>query len=686
MRTRLQKLSDIQFPTWTIPLVLALLLILALGLFIPGLGFYQDDWHPIFFSSSYGNSSLWALYTADGRPFSTWPYLVAIPTLGFTPIFWHILLLVERILTVGFLWLTLYLVWPKNLRQVTWAMLLFSIYPLFKLQPLAVAYSQHWTAFVLYALSMLCMILAYRYRRWFWPLTIFALILEAVHLFTIEYFTGLELMRPVLLWILVAEAAPKPWPRLKKVLRIWLPYAGVLAAFTIWRTFIFQPGVSRNSPKILRDLLTTPIHTSISVLVTALQDYISVLFTPWSEVIVPGIFNLVTPANILIFFISIGVIVFLFFYLTRMPDSSPIEGTSNSQLWARQALGVGLAGVAAGLIPAWSVGISLTSRNPLWNSRLGMASMLGAALIIVGLLELLIQNPKYRLAIFAILVGLSVGWHLRLTNDYRWSWTKQSRFYQQLYWRAPYIDQPTTILSDGEIFTYMGFYPTSFAINTLYPQNIAKPEVGYWFTGLYKYFSDSLPDLLQGDKLRYEQYTAEFEANSLESLVILYEPERGQCLWVLRPEDQDLPGLPGITRDALALSDVSRIHSDSPLARPPNQAIFHTAPEPTWCYYFLKADLARQDKDYAGITSLWESAQQAQVSPQSGVELLPFIEGFARTGDWDTAVQLTGRATELTNGLSNTLCRTWVTLLNTTPDTPDKSDASTQADNILGCQ
>jgi hypothetical protein len=100
----------------------------------------------------------------------------------------------------------------------------------------------------------------------------------------------------------------------------------------------------------------------------------------------------------------------------------------------------------------------------------------------------------------------------------------------------------------------------------------------------------------------------------------------------------------------------------------------------------LKADLARQDKDYAGITSLWESAQQAQVSPQSGVELLPFIEGFARTGDWDTAVQLTGRATELTNGLSNTLCRTWVTLLNTTPDTPDKSDASTQADNILGCQ
>jgi hypothetical protein len=312
--------------------------------------------------------------------------------------------------------------------------------------------------------------------------------------------------------------------------------------------------------------------------------------------------------------------------------------------------------------------------------------MLGASLLLVGLLELLIANPKYRLAIFVLLIGLSAGLHLRTTNDYRWSWTKQSRFYQQLYWRAPYIQQPTTILSDGEIFPFMGYYPTSFAINTLYPQSVSPPEVGFWYAGLYKYFSEDIPALLAGEKIKFDQYTAEFHADSRDSLVIYYAPENSQCLWVLRPEDVDLPGLPAITREAAPVSNLDRIQPDAPQARPPSAEIFDAEPAPVWCYYFEKADLARQQGDYGEITRLWNAARQAGAQPGSGVELLPFIEAYALQNDWENAYKLTTQANDINQGLEPTLCRAWLALNDKTPDSESKANANEKTDTLLECR
>jgi hypothetical protein len=86
------------------------------------------------------------------------------------------------------------------------------------------------------------------------------------------------------------------------------------------------------------------------------------------------------------------------------------------------------------------------------------------------LLEVLIKNKTYRMIILCSLVGFSISFHLLNSNNYRWLWIKQTNFYHQLYWRAPYIEPKTAILSDGEIFPRMGDYPTSFALSTLYPK------------------------------------------------------------------------------------------------------------------------------------------------------------------------------------------------------------------------
>jgi hypothetical protein len=93
------------------------------------------------------------------------------------------------------------------------ASLLFAVYPFFMLQPFAVGSTHHWFGFLAFNVSLILMVIGFREespRRWLWVVP--ALGLGAAHLFTSEYFAGLELIRVVILWIL---ATRKEMPFLK---------------------------------------------------------------------------------------------------------------------------------------------------------------------------------------------------------------------------------------------------------------------------------------------------------------------------------------------------------------------------------------------------------------------------------------------------------------------------------------
>jgi hypothetical protein len=141
--------------------------------------------------------------------------------------------------------------------------------------------------------------------------------------------------------------------------------------------------------------------------------------------------------------------------------------------------------------------------------------------------------------------------------------------------------------------------------------------------------------------------------------VIHYEPEHYECLWVLRPQDQEIRALPEITREVLPISDLERIQPASPYARPIPGQIFGPEPAHTWCYYFQKADLARQVGDWEKVVALWQEASANGYAPGNGVEYLPFVEGFAHLGGWETAVELTLAAEKLPRVMGPALCAVW---------------------------
>jgi hypothetical protein len=94
----------------------------------------------------------------------------------------------------------------------------------------------------------------------------------------------------------------------------------------------------------------------------------------------------------------------------------------------------------------------------------------------------------------------------------------------------------------------------------------------------------------------------------------------------------------------------------------PDSDIFGAEPAHTWCYYFQKADLARQSEDWDAIVELEQQAQAGGFVPGFGPELLPFIEAHARLGAWGEALTLSRQARAIIGEMDPLLCSTWLRL------------------------
>jgi len=645
----------------TVPFALFTVCIFAFGLLIPFLGFYQDDWHPVFYGFARGVRSLWELFLFDNRPFATFIYLIGFNIIGYKPLHWHILALLLRGITVIFIWLSFCEIWPTNKREATWAAFLFAVYPFFKLQPLALIYTIHWTGFLLYSVSIWSMIRSMRKPTNYWTFTLLSLGTSILHMFVIEYFVGIELIRPVILWVLINE---KEFSRRRTFIRIakfWSPYLVVYMFYVIFRLFLMpkpDSGYDRNALWLVYDLIREPTATLVNLFESVTRDNIIILGAAWRNLINPDLYQFSSPVNLIAIFIALFIGIGIYFYLNNLNLECP-DSSKNSHTWVKIALPLGLLLTFLGPIPGWLTTQFISSKNPLWSDRFGMASMVGASLVIVALLEALISKRKHRLIILSSLISLSVSWHIVNTDEYRLSWIKQSDFYQQLYWRAPFIESNTAIFSDSELFPRMGEYPTSFAINTMYPRFEDDRNLNYWFFSLYRHFGDKRKALLSGVQLEQSQYSSRFSADSRDSLVIMYEPDNNQCLWILRPQDQALPLIPEITKDLVAISSLDRIRADPQIVRPLPPTIYGNDLRKTWCYYFQKGDLARQFNDWDQTAQLWVEASENGLSPGNGVEYLPFIEGFIKTSEWELAEELTYQANHMTRKMNPILCMTW---------------------------
>ena len=82
---------------------------------------------------------------------------------------------------------------------------------------------------------------------------------------------------------------------------------------------------------------------------------------------------------------------------------------------------------------------------------------------------------------------------------------------------------------------------------------------------------------------------------------------------------------------------------------------------------------------------LMTEADDLDLGPYNGVELIPFIEGFAHQGIWDRAIQYTREANEISVDMNAVLCSTWKRIDNDTGDSSQKQEATEEIIYYLDC-
>lgn len=668
--------------SWGTPLIVLALLIFSFGFMIPQLGYGFDEWHFIYYSTR-GTEGLFELFHYDGHPQATWAFIQSFNFLGYNPLYWHSYSLFWRFFAVFSFWLCLRGVWKEHHRQNFLVAALFSVYPIFTLQIFPISFFEIWINYTFLFLSFYFTIQAIQHHEKFSFFIFVAIALSIGHVFTREYAWFVELMRPVFIWLVIAQKEDFK-KRVFQTAKIWFPFFIIFFSALIWRGFFYTP--LRKFFQVQDSLFENPIATVAGWVTNFIPDLLIVLITSWYETLLPSYLYFVRPFNVALFVLIVLVAILVFLYAKKIDLISLQEG------WSTQAIILGLPSLLFGILPFYIASYSLHLTDPPHNSRLVIGMLPGAALISIALIEKVISKTNPKIIIHAILLSLAVSWHVRYTNDFRKVWEYQSNFLQQLTWRVPGIEKNTALFvyqpnlpeidnSNADIVR-LGDFALSMAINSLYQVTPEPTEskLSYW----YYYVGDSFMDLSQETAIYSEHATTYFEGNSIDSLLFYYDPQNDRCLHLLTTQDQFYKQYPEAVHESALYANVSRvINSVVQDVELKNQILGEN--NQGWCFFYQKAELAKQYQQWEQIPLLWEQVEINKLRTEFGTEYIPFVEGFAYVGEWEKAEELTKTANRISKAMDSILCPIWAEIDAQTPDSREKNEAIQNVKDILGC-
>jgi hypothetical protein len=576
-------------------------------------------------------------------------------------------------------WWVLNLVWPKAKRHAFLVAALFAVYPVFSQQPIAVTYT-HYLFFTFYFGSLGVMLLAIRNTRRYYLLTLLALILSAAHLLATEYFWGSELVRPILIFLLARESVGNATVKVKKVFMHWSPYLVLLILIILWRLVFLRMVNDPNAPTMIFKLIQSPASAIPELVQTMLQDILFILAGVWGQLVQPSAIQLNAKITLLAWGMMILSAIGIGIYTIRSYPKKEAEDKNP----ATQMIGLGGYALVVGLISAWAVDRQVSIGG--FADRFALPAHLGASLLLTGIVCLLIPKLNYQAIVLSILIGLAVNAQVRSGNTYRRDWDFQKDFFWQLYWRAPALEPGTALLSEGGIFQYTTKYTLSAAINVLYPVPPNTTDLWYWTFELDDLINPDInPDFIPENDLIGSIRTLTFNTPYNNSIIISYERDKPHCLWVLNTSDADSPYLKQYTSSNLNISNLSRILPEPVNSNYPDETIFGPEPIHTWCYYFQKADLARQFGDWDKVVTLGNQVMELEFGPSNSYEWIPFIEGYIHQKDWEKAQSLTRATFENDAELQMSLCAAWDRALQSTSLSISEQGIANSILSPLGC-
>lgn len=497
-------------------------------------GLFGDDPVVMYAYHRLGNSGFDEFY-GWARPYSTWVYKIIAPIAGKDPQIWQAISIAVRVLSSWTLFVFLEKLFKGNNFVSLYAAVLSLIYPGFTQQAHALHFLLHFSTLSIALLSlylMICAIETQDYKRKLVLISV-SIITACVHVST-EYFFGLELLRPLIIYLTLGNLNRKK-VYLRKVLSEWLPYISFLGPYLIWRVFLFQPIYP--SIEIIELMKNNFSQTIIGVLKRLAIDIWKVSIAAWGNAI-----NLsLNRSNDLIYgFFTILISTSFGLFFNRF-----IGSEKKKVMEKKRAIWLGIGGLILGGVPLW------VSQTPLeivfpWN-RTTLCFLFGVSVFIAGCFVLL--PTKFANVLFTTITGLSILFQFQTGLDYQRQWNKIQSLFTQFAVKAPYLLPDTLVLYDALPLRYYSANNLNAFLNWIYDTERGDgPE-------RYKMFeiSERLGNLIPALDKNIEVVHGSFQGNTNQVIVLAIDP-RG-CLVILdREEYIDFP-LPHLIKEAQHLSN-----------------------------------------------------------------------------------------------------------------------------------
>lgn len=602
-------------------LVISFLAAIAYLPFSTKLGFYYNDWHPIL--AKITNTNIFSMFYAD-RPALGLIYPFTYGFWGDSPFAWQIFGFFLRILTsVAFLTI-LRQIWPDVKTPSTIMAILFVLYPGFMQQPLAITFSNHLiglsSGLISISLSLLFLKISKEKRIFRYSLLFLSLFLELIYLFIYEYMIGLEIVRYILIWYLLF-----PNSLLKIKNNFWIFFKNIWFYFIPLARFLYFRFVSFNSARPttnIDNLLNLYFQQPFKMLGNAIVDFFqAIMNTTLFAWVVPLYDRLgfIGSKEFLPAIFLAGGAVFISFLILKEPVHQ--EKRIGIKSWEKDSVILGTIFLISTLLP-----ITITNRDVIFRNlldRYTLQSAFAASMIIIGLSYILFKG-KY-VKIFSLsLIFVSILFNFGNSIYWKNHWDFQKSLFWQLSWRAPQIKPETVLLAlQPEGYLFREDEDVYAPANLIY----------YPDSDFLHIYSEVLSDATSADIIfqretfrnyRTFQFVREFDQS-----LIISNTNPDACIHVIDGEKPELVSKEkSLIRLVAPYSNIDQIMADRESNLPPMNP-FGKEPVHDWCYFYQKAQLARQLGDWDEVIALWEEASNSGFSAKDVSEWMPFIEAYA---------------------------------------------------------
>lgn len=642
-----------RIPVWFLFVILG---IITYGLLISKMGFYLDDWYIVLFQKYFGAGHFAEFFKGD-RPFFGFVYDIFVPIFKDSRIGWQLFALATHILTAIVFWYLLELLAPKHKWFNVIAGLFFLVYPGFKFHWFSVMYSQVFFLYAVYFLSFVLMVRAIsanKARVWY---VIGAMLCQIIGIVPQESFLGLEFVRPILLYIALQNIDPVSRKRnLQKTLIWWLPYLVVFISFSMFR--VFNSGIYSYQVSILDLVKENPGETLVLLINNVLTGLTQGIVLAWTSTLNIFSGSPFSKYNFLLagFAFLSAAIAYLSIFQQKNEPGEKGRKTFAGAIW------IGVFSAIAGILPFLAGGFQVNLGFP--NNRYLIAVAPGAAVFLAAILEYFLRSDQQKKVIGALFVGMAMATQLVTARSFELNWKYQQEFFWQLYWRAPAIEKNTLLITEDLPFSrYSSGTSLTAPLNLIYDPENQSEAISYALI-LMSQQRDMVKDFQIGNQIEYQLRSFTFSGDT-SNILIFEKPSEG-CLRVMTSLDTVdevfSAGYQGYLPDNFDWINPDVITTKAANTTELPAVFWGNENQEQWCYYFEKADLARQQKKWEEVVYLYDEGAKKGFMPLNQFEWLPLFEAYLRIGETDKALAIVQFIPDFDSEKNDAFCKLWATI------------------------